>query len=210
MDTAVPKARKVAPVPTLRFQGDPLAGLVVQIDRETATLGRQADNAYVVNHPGVSRLHAELSRSGSTMLLTDLGSSTGTTLNDQALTGPTVLRHGDRVGFGQASATFEDPSAVEAEDPTLVFAVPEIETGPHLSPRQQQVIALVADGLTNAEIGDQLGITERTVKAYAQELYDKLGVRNRAGAVSQAWQHGLLDDELGAHGGPALPARPPA
>jgi hypothetical protein len=46
------------------------------------------------------------------------------------------------------------------------------------------VLELMAEGMTNSEIGEQLGVTERTVKAYAQELYDKLGVRNRAGAPS--------------------------
>jgi DNA-binding NarL/FixJ family response regulator len=54
------------------------------------------------------------------------------------------------------------------------------------------VLELMAEGMTNAEIGDQLGVTERTVKAYAQELYDKLGVRNRAGAVAEAAKLGLL------------------
>ena len=42
------------------------------------------------------------------------------------------------------------------------------------------------------EIGDELGVTERTIKAYAQELYDKLGVRNRAGAVAEAARLGML------------------
>ena len=46
--------------------------------------------------------------------------------------------------------------------------------------------------LTNNEIGTRLGITERTVKAYAQELYTKLGVRNRASAVAGAIDAGLL------------------
>ena len=46
--------------------------------------------------------------------------------------------------------------------------------------------------MTNSEIGDQLGITQRTVKAYAQELYTKLGVRNRAGAVAEAINVGIL------------------
>lgn len=194
MDVDVQKARRVAPVPTLRFGGGPLEGLVVRIDQDAATLGRRSNNAYVVDHPGVSRLHAELSKVGTTMFVSDLGSSAGTTINGERISGPTVLSHGDRVGFGQVHATFEDPAvAAEPEDATLVFTAPMVDRGPHLSPRQQQVVDLVAQGLTNAQIGDELGITERTVKAYAQELYDKLGVRNRAGAVAQAWQLGLLE-----------------
>lgn len=205
MDVDVQKARRVTPVPTLRFTDGPLAGTVLRIDGEAATIGRRADNAHVVDHPGVSRLHAELTRVGATVLVTDLGSAAGTTINGEPAQGPSVLHHGDRVGFGQVTATFEDPAvAAEPGDPTLVFATPEVQTGPHLSPRQQQVLELVAEGMTNVEIGEELGITERTVKAYAQELYDKLGVRNRAGAVAEAWQLGLLDDALGTQGRPPL------
>ncbi|NIX20517.1 MAG: hypothetical protein GWN07_12050 [Actinobacteria bacterium] len=54
------------------------------------------------------------------------------------------------------------------------------------------MLELMAEGMTNSEIGARLGVTERTVKAYAQELYDRLGVRNRAGAVAEAARHGIL------------------
>jgi DNA-binding NarL/FixJ family response regulator len=50
----------------------------------------------------------------------------------------------------------------------------------------------MAQGKTNNEIGAELGVTERTVKAYAQELFDKLGARNRAGAVAEAARLHLL------------------
>lgn len=189
----VKKAQKIVPVPTLHFSEGSLAGRVVRLDREVATLGRRDDNAYVVPDPRVSRVHAELRKEASAVILTDLGSSGGTQVNGADITGPTVVRHGDKVSFGPVTATFEDPAAAsEAEDATVVFDVPKVETGPHLSPRQQQVLELMADGMTNSEIGEQLGVTERTVKAYAQELYDKLGVRNRAGAVAEAAKLGLL------------------
>ena len=47
-----------------------------------------------------------------------------------------------------------------------------------LSPRQQQVAALVAAGLTEVEIGARLGITRDTVKNHKTIAYRKLGVRN--------------------------------
>lgn len=196
MEPQVQKASKIVPVPTLRFEGPALAGTVIRLDHELGTLGRREDNAYVVPDPGVSRVHAELRTLASSVFVTDLGSSGGTKINDRTIDAQTVLQHGDRVSFGQATATFEDPAAAaELEDTTMVFSQPEIQTGPRLSPRQQQVLELIAEGMTNAQIGEQLGITERTVKAYAQELYDKLGVRNRAGAVAEAWTCGLLGDE---------------
>lgn len=187
----VQKAQRIVPLPTLQFGDAALGGLRIRLDQETATLGRGLDNDYVVSDPRVSRVHAQLQRRGDTLIVTDLGSSGGTTINDEAIVGPHVLRHGDVVRFGTLSAVLEDPAAADG-DATMVFAMPKVETGPHLSPRQQEVLERIAEGMTNAEIGVELGITERTVKAYAQELYDKLGVRNRAGAVAEAVREGLL------------------
>jgi DNA-binding NarL/FixJ family response regulator len=48
---------------------------------------------------------------------------------------------------GVLTASLEDPAgAVQREESTMVFATPEVETGPHLSPRQQQVLELMAEG----------------------------------------------------------------
>jgi len=190
----VQKAQKVVPAPTLHFTDGALAGKVIRIDRVEATLGRREDNAYVIPDPRVSRVHARITKEGgSAIVITDLGSSGGTKVNGEPAPGPHVVKHGDRISFGPVQCTFEDPAAAAVpEEVTMVFEVPKLDTGPHLSPRQQQVLELMAQGMTNAEIGDELGVTERTVKAYAQELYDKLGVRNRAGAVAEAAKHGML------------------
>ena len=194
VDQPVPqKAQRIVPVPTLRFTAGAAAGSAVRIDQEEGTIGRREDNTYVLNDPQVSRVHARISKRGGSVIVADLGSSGGTKLNGERIDGPFVVDHGDTIAFGTAECRFEDPAAAATnEAPTMVFEVPEIETGPSLSPRQQEVLELIAEGMTNAEIGDQLGITERTVKAYAQELYDKLGVRNRAGAVAEGVKAGLL------------------
>jgi pSer/pThr/pTyr-binding forkhead associated (FHA) protein len=182
----VQKAQKIVPVPTLSFTDGTHAGRRIRLDKDVATLGRRDDNGYVIADPRVSRVHAELRKEGNVVIVTDLGSSSGTKINDEEVSGAAVARHGDRISFGPLTAVLEDPAAaMQPEDATMVFEVPKVETGPHLSPRQQQVLELMAEGMTNSQIGEQLGVTERTVKAYAQELYDKLGVRNRAGAVAQ-------------------------
>jgi pSer/pThr/pTyr-binding forkhead associated (FHA) protein len=187
------KAQKIVPVPTLAFTEGQLAGHRIRLEEDVATLGRRDNNAYVVDDPRVSRVHAEIRREGSAVIVSDLGSSSGTTVNGETVSGSAVVRHGDKIGFGPVIATFEDPAAAaEAEEATMVFEAPKVEIGPHLSPRQQQVLEGMAEGMTNSEIGAHLGVTERTVKAYAQEVYDKLGVRNRAGAVAQGVKDGLL------------------
>ena len=53
-----------------------------------------------------------------------------------------------------------------------------------LSPQERRVVALLADGLTNKEIGDQLGLTEKTVKNYLATIFTKLNIGRRAQAAS--------------------------
>jgi len=66
-------------------------------------------------------------------------------------------------------------------------------TRPSLSPREQEVLALVADGHSAPEIGKQLYLSPATVKGHLQSLYEKLGVSDRAAAVAEAMRRGLLE-----------------
>jgi DNA-binding NarL/FixJ family response regulator len=61
-----------------------------------------------------------------------------------------------------------------------------------LTPRERQVLALVARGMTNREAAEQLGIGEESVKTYLERAYGKLGVSRRAEAVAEAQRLGLL------------------
>lgn len=61
-----------------------------------------------------------------------------------------------------------------------------------LTPRELEVLALLAHGQTNAEISRRLFITERTVKFHVSSLMRKLGAENRTEAVSVAAQRGLV------------------
>ncbi|HEX2026962.1 MAG TPA: FHA domain-containing protein [Nitriliruptorales bacterium] len=194
MDAVAPqKARKVVPLPTLSARTGELAGTVFRLQEDDGTIGRRDDCTYVVPDPRVSRVHASIRKEAGAYIVTDLGSSGGTRVNGDELAGAQVLHHGDVVAFGPIEFVFEDPSAMtDSDEMTMVLDIPETTVGPKLSPRQQQVLELMAEGMTNSEIGEQLGVTERTVKAYAQELYDKLGARNRAGAVAEAAKLGLL------------------
>jgi len=60
-----------------------------------------------------------------------------------------------------------------------------------LSPRETEVLGLVAKGLTNREIGEQLHIAENTVKNHLRNILDKLHLSNRAQAAAFAVRHGL-------------------
>lgn len=61
-----------------------------------------------------------------------------------------------------------------------------------LSTREEEVMALIGAGSTNAEIAERLFLSPHTVKDHTSSIYRKLGVRNRAEAVKQAQRLGLL------------------
>lgn len=61
-----------------------------------------------------------------------------------------------------------------------------------LSPRQREVLRLVAEGQTNRQIAASLHVTERTVKFHVTTIMKKLGADNRAHAVALATERGLL------------------
>ncbi len=61
-----------------------------------------------------------------------------------------------------------------------------------LTSREKQVVALVADGLTNRSVATELGLSEHTVKKYLFRIFEKLGISNRVELVLYAVQHGSM------------------
>lgn len=61
-----------------------------------------------------------------------------------------------------------------------------------LSGREVEVLRLVADGLTNAQIAERLFISPKTVGSHLVSIFGKLGVTSRAGATRFAMEHGLV------------------
>ena len=82
--------------------------------------------------------------------------------------------------FREAVLTFLQQSETTTES---VFAA--------LSARERQVLALIADGLSNTDIGERLAISEKTVRNHASNVFDKLGVWSRAQAIVFARDHGF-------------------
>jgi DNA-binding NarL/FixJ family response regulator len=64
-----------------------------------------------------------------------------------------------------------------------------------LTPREQDVLRLIAAGRSNVEIAQRLYITQATVKTHINNLFAKTGVRDRAQAVTYAFRHGIASTE---------------
>ena len=119
-----------------------------------------------------------------------------------------ALRAGAR-GYLTKDAGAEDiRAAVEAVargdaalDPSVQHHVVAALAGPEpadhpelpddLTPREAEVLALIAEGLTNAEIAERLVVSGATVKSHVNRIFFKTGARDRAQAVVYAYAHGL-------------------
>jgi len=69
----------------------------------------------------------------------------------------------------------------------------------NLSPREREILALLAEGRTQQEIAAALVISSKTVATHIQHVLSKLGVNTRAQAVALAFQRGLVEPEVHAH-----------
>ena len=92
-------------------------------------------------------------------------------------------------GFLALADRITAPSSIAALRP----AAPALEHAPHdaLTPRECEVLRLVARGLTNAEVARELTVTPRTVNAHLTAIYAKLSVAGRSAAIRYAIEHRL-------------------
>jgi predicted GH43/DUF377 family glycosyl hydrolase/DNA-binding CsgD family transcriptional regulator len=99
--------------------------------------------------------------------------------------------------FDEIAANELPTSRLVQQTQTVALEPREHESVPRdargcLSARERDVLSLVAEGLSNQEIGATLGITLETVKTHVQNVLHRLGAHNRAHAVFFACQHGLI------------------
>jgi pimeloyl-ACP methyl ester carboxylesterase/DNA-binding CsgD family transcriptional regulator len=87
-----------------------------------------------------------------------------------------------------------EPAWMKFKEAVLAFAgrtAPAADAFGELSKRERETLSLLAEGLSNSEIAERLGISEKTVRNHLSHLFDKLGVWSRAQAIVFARDHGF-------------------
>ncbi|WP_223777053.1 response regulator transcription factor [Streptomyces sp. 135] len=107
---------------------------------------------------------------------------------------PELLHAVRVVAAGNALLSPEITKRLVAEFTRQRAAVPPVPAGgvDGLTAREVEVLVLIAQGLSNAEIADRLTITDHTVKTHINRLFTKMGLRDRAQAVILAYERGLV------------------
>ncbi|MFQ5398187.1 MAG: FHA domain-containing protein [Anaerolineae bacterium] len=92
----------------------PNPGAIFELTQESASIGRSAANDIVLADPEISRRHAQIIRQEDEYAIQDLGSTNGSFVNNQRVTGLTLLHHGDMVALGEIfTLEFQEGPAAE-------------------------------------------------------------------------------------------------
>jgi pSer/pThr/pTyr-binding forkhead associated (FHA) protein len=127
----------------LVMHSGPTPGKIFPMEGDVLTIGREAGNAIIINDAEVSRKHTQFVFQGGKYIVTDLGSTNGTFVNGQRLTGQHVLQPGEVISLGeQINLLFEsvvpvDPNATMMSPGRIPAAIPRPVAAP--APRPMPV-----------------------------------------------------------------------
>lgn len=80
----------------------------------------------------------------------------------------------------------------EPVEPVAKIHTPQAPAGSRLTPRELEILTLITGGLTNGEIGEELGLSINSIKTYIRQAYRKIDVERRTQAVAWGMANGLV------------------
>lgn len=92
----------------------------------------------------------------------------------------------------RAASAGRSTLAQEAADALVAATRQKADIASDLTERETEVLGLLGEGLTNAQIAERLVVSQATVKFHVRNILSKLGAANRNEATALAWQYGLL------------------
>lgn len=160
-------------------------------------VGRGDDVHLQLYDIGVSRRHAALHSVDARLILEDLRSFNGTYVNGERVGQPLSLHPGDEIQLGSCELRVSLRSArgdrTERDtQPIPPIARPQSALLATLSPRERELLPLLAGGMSQRDLAAQLGVTVKTIETYRTRIGHKLGVSNRAALIRFALENGLL------------------
>ncbi len=128
--------------------------------RDELSIGRGEDSDLRLLDPKVSRHHALIRREGRDFVLTDLGSANGTRVNGARITGPHVLKHGERITIGDAELTYREPGKPVQDTVTMEGVLPGAqEEAPEMAERLVPPPPAQAECQEGTSPGVRVGLT---------------------------------------------------
>lgn len=181
--------------PWLEILQGPNEGREIEVARKSLTIGRSVTADLPLDADGVSRKHAKVAEVDKGQFnLIDLGSTNGTYLNGRRVD-MAPLREGDQIQVGQVILRFgwgHTGVGIKPVKPKRPRSKTLNNPLDLLSAREREVGGLVAEGLTNAEIGKRLHISGRTVATHLANIYERLDIHNRAALARCVVEWGLV------------------
>lgn len=168
-----------------------------EISADPFVIGRGSDVDLQLHDFNVSRRHAAFRIEDGQATVEDLQSLNGTFVNRQPIVGRAALAVGDRIALGSCQLKLVRASVSEVSTPSRVtLPTSEVPDGSGslaaLSPREREVFALFAEGLSQREIAANFGVSIKTVETYRTRIGQKLGIRSRAELIRCALAAGIL------------------
>jgi DNA-binding NarL/FixJ family response regulator len=170
-------------------------------DVSATASGEEMLARYPVEHPGVVFLDVEMPGMGGVEASRRLLNQDSRALVIMMTTGAAPQSVAEAIAGGACGYVAKDasPQEIAAVLAALIGRTPRPEVplqrqvgGPGLTEREQQVLRGMSEGLSNAQIGRELFLSEDTVKTHARRLFRKLTVSDRGHAVAEGLRRGLI------------------